>query len=408
MSITALQAALADALPRLRQAVAKHLEICVRILFISGTPGGGAARSTHELARRAADTGHSVMTLVRRRGARKTDYVYKRAVNLRTKVERTGGRLARAVPTGWIGAGTSPSEEFGYPVQEAVIVENAAKRVLHSYQPDVVVANSLERVAWKRIHLLCKERRIPSVLYMREESALTHLTRSARVPDLLLSNTESFARTADSLGFQGRFVPSIVDVSKAICSTKTRETALVINPIESHGVEIALELAAARPDIPFVFQESWRLSDVQHSSLLNRVRKLPNITFRPYTEEVSAIYADAKILLVPHRVDNRPRVILEAQANGIPVIATDFPGLREAVGGGGLLVETDASPESWVKALSSLWDSAESYLEASAVSRRWAGREEVDPDRTLGKFLAALESLIQKHAGEAPCSSNLS
>ena len=56
--------------------------------------------------------------------------------------------------------------------------------------------------------------------------------------------------------------------------------------------------------------------------------------------------AHARVLLVPYRVDNRPRVVAEAQSNGIPVPASALPAHREA-GTRGVLVPGDASIRAW-------------------------------------------------------------
>jgi glycosyltransferase involved in cell wall biosynthesis len=93
-------------------------------------------------------------------------------------------------------------------------------------------------------------------------------------------------------------------------------------------------------------------------------------------------------------MDNRPRVILEAQAHGIPIIAHDWPGLREAVGDGGLLLERDADVAAWTSALRSVWGDRSEQERLSEAARRHAARPEVDPDAIVSKFLDLLHSLV--------------
>ena len=85
--------------------------------------------------------------------------------------------------------------------------------------------------------------------------------------------------------------------------------------------------------------------------LLAEAARLPNVGFRPRTTDLGIIYRDARVLFVPHRVDNRPRVVVEAQANGIPVVASRYPGLVEAAGPGGVFVDPDAPEEAWIDAV---------------------------------------------------------
>ena len=101
------------------------------------------------------------------------------------------------------------------------------------------------------------------------------------------------------------------------------------------------------------------------------------------------------MLLVPHRVDNRPRVILEAQSNGIPVIATDYPGLAESVGAGGLLVEDVDDPRPWVVALARVWDDPAHYGVLVDAARVHASRAEVDPAVIAQRFEQLLEELVE-------------
>src|SRR5689334_8207935 len=123
----------------------------MRILFVSGVEGG-SFRSTLELARALERRGHEVLCLVTAEGHEREKLVYKRLVNLRTKLGDTGvaarivGRLARAV------GGRREARTGGSPaVMTAPVIENAVSRLLSVPGTDVVVAASLERVAWRAV-----------------------------------------------------------------------------------------------------------------------------------------------------------------------------------------------------------------------------------------------------------------
>ena len=363
------------------------------ILFVSGTETGGAARSTHELAMALRQRGHHTETLMRRRGSARRDYLYKRAVNLATKLDGNAAARGVSLAAAAIGRATTLSESHGYPVRTCVHVENAVPTLLRRLRPDVVVASSLERVAWRRLRETARGAGIPSVLYLREASALGHLSISEAPPDLLLTNARSHGDGAQLLGHEAVFIPSLVDVSRAKTQT-TRRTVLLINPLPSHGVETALAMAEARPDVPFVLQESWAWAD--HGNLVARVQCLPNVELRPHQPTPALVYADARILLVPHQMDNRPRVILEAQSNGIPVIGSDWPGIADAVGPGGVLLPSAAPLADWLGALDYLWTNDESYSTLSGAAIAHAGRDEVQPDHILSTFEHVVYNLIQE------------
>jgi glycosyltransferase involved in cell wall biosynthesis len=90
----------------------------------------------------------------------------------------------------------------------------------------------------------------------------------------------------------------------------------------------------------------------------------------------------------------RPRVVLEAQANGIPVLATDLPALRETVGPGGSLVPADAPIAAWVEALGTCFDDPDRYQALVAAARAHAARDEVQPERVVARFEAVLAELV--------------
>lgn len=367
----------------------------MRLIFVSGAAGGAGA-STLQLAAQLVACGHDVTVLMRSAQAPQIDYLYKRTVNLQTKLERRSRSLGRPVLKVSRLMGRRIFQETESPVRtlRAVVPENALRPLLRS-RPDVVIANSIERVAWRRIRADLAAANIPAVLYLREEVALGHLSVSNAPPDLLLTNTSAYAKQAEGLGHPSVIIPSIVD----ICSSQTTPTlakVVFVSPVPIHGVDIAWKLAEARPDIPFVFQESsYPVKGADLHALLDRAAGLPNVEFRPFQQDVAAVYRDARLLLLPHRVNNRPRVVLEAQANGIPVLATVYEGLIEAVGPGGLLVDPDAPAEEWVAALSRLWDDRSQYDRLAALARNHAARPEVQPQEIAARFETEITALLR-------------
>jgi glycosyltransferase involved in cell wall biosynthesis len=54
--------------------------------------------------------------------------------------------------------------------------------------------------------------------------------------------------------------------------------------------------------------------------------------------ELDATYAEADLLVLASRAETYGMVVTEALAHGVPVVASDVGGVREALGGGGVLV----------------------------------------------------------------------
>lgn len=364
----------------------------MRILFVSSVAAGGSGVSQRQLAQRLAARGHHVEMLA---AASDRDFVrrlYERQVDLSTRLR---GNVLRpvllALQRPW-GQRLRPGSAAEFPTWVSAVPENGYRTLRRRARPDVVVASSIDRVTWRRLRSQLQADTIPSVLYIREASALGHLTISESPPVLLLANAESHAARARAAGYRCEVIPSVVELDRSRTVT-SRRTALVVNPSELLGGDRIWPIADARPDIPFVLQESGLLSGEERTGLHTLAAERPNVTIRPYTDNPAEVYRDARVLLVPHRVDNRPRVILEAQDNGIPVIASAFPGLAESIGPGGLIVDDADDPAAWSRALSSVWDDPTGYESLVDAARAHANRPEVDVDRIVDRFEASLTQL---------------
>ncbi len=366
----------------------------MRLLFVSSTTVGGSGRSQRELADHLRRRGHEVAFVVDDDvPSRFVRWLYANLSDLAVRLRgRPGARLAA-----WLerrpGARARPVHVDGTVQSASPVPQNALARALDAARPDVVVGNSLERLAWRRVHEMCAARAVPTVLYVRETDSLEHLSHGD-VPDLLVANAESLQAALVDRGFECAFVPSVIDVD-VTRTASTRRVALAINPVESRGGDITWKVAARAPEIPFVVQESWPLDEPELSNVRAHVEALPNVEFRRSAPPGPGLYGDARVLLVPYRVDNRPRVIAEAQANGIPVIAADVPALREAIGDGGVTVPIDDIDE-WVDALRSLWSDDERYRELTAAALAHSTRDEIDPGAVAGRFEALVVAAIER------------
>lgn len=350
----------------------------MRLLFVSGTTSGGSGRSQRELAKALVNRGHKVQFLVDdKRSSPVTRWIYAQLSDL--SVRATGGPAASVVDRARDSVGRRLVDDEIESLNHRItpVPQNALPGIIRKYRPDVVIVNSVERWAWRRIHDVCRAVGIPTILYVREVDTLSHLSTGA-VPTVLVANAVSLAEQMRAQGFACAFVPSVVDM--AVTTTKsTRQVALAINPIPSKGVDLVWKVAERLPDIQFVLQESWPLTGDDLAEVESTVATRPNVQFRRRVPPGPDLYRDAKVLLVPYRMDSRPRVILEAQANRIPVIVGDVPALTEAIGAGGQSVPLE-SVESWVEVLRDVWNDSDRYAELADAAYAHSQRAEVDPN----------------------------
>ena len=120
---------------------------------------------------------------------------------------------------------------------------------------------------------------------------------------------------------------------------------------------------------------------------------LTNVTVIEPREQVSEIYAQTRILLVPSQWEETfGRVAIEAFANGVPVIASNVGGLKEHAGQGGLLIHDKGDVAAWVGAIEAL-DSPERYEEYSQRGRDFASRS-YSLEETAKRFALVMERVM--------------
>ena len=373
----------------------------MRVLLVSGSrPEGGSYMSTHAFGRALLAAGHDVVGLVRSFDHPHRDRVHEQLVDASVKAPAPLARVINAADS-TLGRRAGPVAGLGYPVWSTAYPEHALPRLLRLFEPEVIVGNSIGRVSWRRCSALARRAGVRTALHLREANAIGHLVVSKELPDVLLANAESLAEAARGAGQDAFVVPSVVELERCTVES-SRRVALLVNPRPEFGLEVALSLAAARPDVPFVLQESLPLDD-DLPALERRLAPLPNVELRRRRSPAD-VYSDARVLLVPHRIVNRPRVILEAQHNGIPVVASDLGGLREAVGTGGILVPADAPPSEWEDAFDRAWNDPSGQLQARA--RAHAARPGVQPAAVVAAFEEAMASVgLGGRASLAPITS---
>lgn len=173
-------------------------------------------------------------------------------------------------------------------------------------------------------------------------------------------------------------------------------TVTFINPVAVKGVDLALEIAALCPDIPFCFVRGWPLGWRESAQLKRRLGRLGNVGLRDRTDDMRTVYRDTKVLLVPSQWEDETwgRVVSEAQISGIPVLASERGGLPEAVGPGGVILAHDAPAERWAAALRDLWSNEHRYRELSQAALSHAARPDLDPDLQIAALIGALQRFV--------------
>ena len=212
-------------------------------------------------------------------------------------------------------------------------------------------------------------------------------------PSLLYLANSAFtaARWQALYGLQCHVIEPVVNASNYLIQAGGNKI-LFVNPAPIKGVELVFALAAHCPDLPFLVVESWHLAQHWLAYCQHRARVLGNIEWLPPQDDMRQVYAQTRVLLMPSVWEETfGRTVIEAQLNGIPVLASDRGALRDTVGDGGLTFSPHAPIADWADGLRDLLDRHESY--GAAAQRRAQAHAAATP-----LIAAQLMSLLAEHS----------
>ncbi|MDQ0458004.1 glycosyltransferase [Rhizobium paknamense] len=283
----------------------------------------------------------------------------------------------------------------GYPVMRAWFPWEAAGFAAQKMKPDVAVVQAHKSVP---IAKALQAHNVPTVVYLRNVEFLDLAGDLREIPSALYIANSEFTAGAfhDKFGIESIVIPPTIDPKKYATPT-TGDYVTFINPFDEKGVELALKLAAACPDIPFLFVESWKMSDSQRSALEKALSGLPNVRLEGRTNDMKTIYGRTKVLLAPSKWEEAwGRVASEAHCSGIPVLGSRRGGLPEAIGEGGVILDYDQPVEDWAKALQRLWKDGDYYASMSKAAHDFSRRPLLQPERQFELFMGVLEKAAGK------------
>ncbi|MEO7731513.1 MAG: glycosyltransferase family 4 protein, partial [Kofleriaceae bacterium] len=165
----------------------------------------------------------------------------------------------------------------------------------------------------------------------------------------------------------------------------------MINPIARKGFETFLALAQRLPDLRFLVVEGWPFGEEFRATVRRRLEPLPNVRFEPAHADMRRVYRRTRLLLAPSRWEEAfGRVVLEAQASGIPAIVSRRGGLAE-IGGGTVVIDRYRSTEAWVAAIRAVTGDPATLARLSAAATRNAARSTYQLAVNAERFLAVAD-----------------
>jgi glycosyltransferase involved in cell wall biosynthesis len=330
----------------------------------------GSERSTDALCRALAARGHQVTLYCRLR----PDDALGRALRARAKLLRSGDLVSdhllgyRALRRKWGAA------------------EDVAP-VLAACAPDLVVVDGTGRMPLVRSFLAAG---LPTMLLLRDVEFDELGGPPPSDPRLVLLANSRFTsqRCREVFGLEAAVIPPIVEPDVYRCTPGSGGFVTFVNPVPRKGVDVACALAEACPEIPFLFVEGWPQPAAERAPWRRRARAAGNVAWQRRVRDMRRIYKRTRVLLAPSRWEEGwGRVVSEAQASGIPVLASDRGALPATVGPGGCCLDPDGPLERWSETLRSWWHDPARHRRVSRAALEHAGRSEAQPDAIVAAFL---------------------
>lgn len=145
------------------------------------------------------------------------------------------------------------------------------------------------------------------------------------------------------------FLLGVVNHTSYVAEHRAPRYITYVNPRTEKGIHLFCKIAALLPDLPFLVVRGWSRDNLQVDELqaMEFIASLPNVTLLSPVQDMREIYSLTNLLILPSRwQESWARVIGEAQANGIPVIASNRGSSPQSVGRGGVILNY-GEPDLW-------------------------------------------------------------
>lgn len=166
--------------------------------------------------------------------------------------------------------------------------------------------------------------------------------------DTIITNSQhTYRQLWNSLKKKSLVSLPLIDIRKYQVKVNSREYITMINYRIEKGKKIFDKISKLLPNEKFLAVRGWMAIKG-----LRKPLQIDNIKIVGPFEDMRRVYSQTRLLLIPSLCEEAfGRVALEAGINGIPVIASNRGGLKEAVGKGGVLINDYQNEKAWAVAI---------------------------------------------------------
>jgi glycosyltransferase involved in cell wall biosynthesis len=168
------------------------------------------------------------------------------------------------------------------------------------------------------------------------------------------------------------------------CCLKTGEDITLANLSIAKGAPIFYDVARMTPDRVFLAVQG------SYGPQMAPYLGMTNVDHWPTQTDMRRVYSRTKVIFMPSTYESWGRVAVEAACSGIPCIANDTPGLKEALGENGCFPEA-YTPEAWKAALDEVLANYETWQE-----KAFAVADAQKPEQELAETLSAIIKKLEE------------
>lgn len=288
------------------------------------------------------------------------------------------------------GNATPMDRVLGYPTWRSWNVVPEVERMARQFDADVIVLQG--GADFDPLVRACLATGLPVLFYAHTPDRLALAPELACHPRLHFIANSFYTASLHPDKTIRAVIPPLIPRERYATNTD-RTLAVFVNPAPYKGLAIVDGLAAARPDVSFLYVVNSKLPHIPGS-----VRPaMANVQVKGPVADMRSVYRHAKLLLAPSLWEETwGRVATEAHVNAIPVLASRRGGLPEAVGPAGICLDADAPAEEWADAFSSLWDDAARYADVAEAARLFSLRPEIDVLHIVDTFIKTLTAATSR------------
>lgn len=349
---------------------------------------GGGALDIHHMVRELGTQGHEVAVIAARLRERRHP-VYR----IRQKLARDRILTSNDTVNGYL-----TTKVFYWQVSRLL------EQQIRSERPELVIVLGTEAEDLARVAVENGTPVFIRLVTARDAEELSHAAKIRKdVAGLLssplvkvISNSNFLAAyLQEILGIASEVDYPLIDLEDSVASNRAPVYISFVNPRQIKGLTIVLGVAARLPHRQFVFAESHLLNGQERENLERELAQVPNVSFRPSSGNLRGLYEKTALLLMPSQIKEAfGRVIIEACANAIPVVASDIGGISEAMGDSGVLLAPSDPPERWAEVIENILSSPNLYAQLSESAIANAGRKEFKTVEVSARFL----EMAKRHA----------